>query len=174
MANLNYIFRLLLVALISLFFQFLVLNNLEVSPLVNPYIYIVVLLSMSFGTSTGTLMTAGFVLGLIVDVFCDTPGMHTASCVLMAYMRQYVLRLFAFHDDYVPTAIPSLGSYGADWYIKYALTLVSIHHFALFFLEQFDGLDFWYTILKIVVSVFSSMVMIMIAQFFMPAKETAR
>jgi len=148
--------------------QLFIFNNLQISGFINPYVYILVILTLPFGMSTTSMMLISLASGMIVDVFCNTIGMHAFACVLIGYLRQYVLKFIAFRDEYKIGMFPSVASYGIVWYSKYLLIMVSIHHFALFFIEQFDTLFFWPTLLRVLLSIVASSVFILIAQMFAP------
>lgn len=153
--------------------QLLIFNNLQISGFINPYVYILLILTMPFGTSSWLMMLVSFVLGIIIDIFCDTPGMHAGACVLIGYLRQYVLKYIAFRDEYKSDSFPTISIYGSVWYVKYALIMVSIHHVALFFIEQFDTIFFWPTLLRIVLSIVATMFFIIISQLFIRSKSSS-
>src|SRR6478609_515542 len=56
-----------------------------------PYIYPLFILLLPFATPVWFLLIAGFAMGVTVDMFMDTGGMHAAACVLMAFLRTIVL-----------------------------------------------------------------------------------
>lgn len=170
MINSSNVIRMLLLYVITTIVQIVVLNNLSMTSFVNPQLYILFLLSMPFGVGTIPLMLYGFVTGIVIDLFCDTPGMHASACVLIAYIRRYVLNMLAYRDAYKSDEIPSVMVYGWPWYVKYAGILVSVHHVMLFFVEQFDTLFFWPTLLRVVLSILSTIVLLLLVQYFMPMR----
>ncbi len=123
---------------------------------------------MPFGMSTSILMTVAFVTGLSIDLFCDTPGMHASASVLIGFIRQYILKFIAFSDAYKADEMPSIKSYGLNWFVKYTLLMVSAHHLMLFFVEQFDTFFFWPTVLRIVLSITVSTAFILLSQMIVP------
>lgn len=167
--NSSNIIRLLILFVVCELAQLLIFNNLQISGFINPYVYILVILTLPFGMSTASMMVISFVTGMIIDLFCNTIGMHAAACVLIGYVRQYVLKMIAFRDEYKMGVFPSVASYGLTWYLKYALIMVSVHHFTLFFIEQFDTLFFWPTFLRVILSIAASVLLILIAQMFAPS-----
>lgn len=148
--------------------QILIFNNLEISGFINPYIYIIVIMAVPFGVSTSMLMTIAFVTGLSIDLFCDTPGMHASASVLIGYIRQYILKFIAFSDAYKDDEMPSVKSYGLNWFVKYTVLMVSAHHVMLFIVEQFDTFFFWPTILRIILSIVTSSLLILLSQMIIP------
>ena len=70
--------------------QILLLNNIQISGHIVPYFYILFILLMPFETPGWMLLFAGFALGLSVDMFGQTLGMHTSATVFMAFLRPYL------------------------------------------------------------------------------------
>lgn len=129
---------------------------------------------MPFGVSTSLLMVVAFILGISVDLFCNTPGMHAGACVLMAYLRPLILKYISQHDDYKLGTLPTLYTYDASWYLKYLLMGVTIHHFALFAFEQIDTLFWWPTILRFLLSTVMSVAIIYVSQMFVRISDGSR
>ncbi|MCF0190454.1 MAG: rod shape-determining protein MreD [Marinilabiliaceae bacterium] len=166
MTNSQNIIRLLLLFIILVLLQVVIFNNLDFLGFINPYPYILLVMSMPFGVSTSFLMIIGFGIGLTIDMFSNTPGMHAGSCVLLAYLRPWILKLIALHDDYKTGNLPSSASYGGMWYLKYTILCVSIHHVVLFCFEQIDTILWWPTLLRIILSIAASIVIIYVSQIF--------
>lgn len=148
------IFRFIILVLL----QVLVLNNIQFLGYINPYIYILFLLALPVQTPRWFSLLLGFFIGVIIDMFSDTPGIHTFACVLIAFLRNGTIKLFtAIEEGNNPT--PSFYTFGVSAYIKYVVLLVFVHHTTLFFLEAFSFANFWIMFAKIILS---SLVTIMI------------
>lgn len=156
------IFRFIVVVL----FQVLVMDNIMLNGYMVPYIYLLFLLLMPFETPRWIQLLAGFILGLSIDLFENTLGMHTAATVLVAFLRPYLLNLLAPRDGYEPDTFPRIHYYGFNWFLKYALVVVVIHHFALFYLEVFQLRDFLSTLLRVILSSILSVSIIVLSQYF--------
>ena len=156
------IFRFIVVVL----FQVLVMDNIMINGYLVPYVYLLFILLMPFETPRWMQLIAGFLLGLSIDLFENTPGMHTAATVLVAFLRPYLLNLFAPRDGYEPETYPRIHYYGFNWFLKYTLAVVVIHHFALFYLEVFQLKDFLSTLLRVFLSSILSAATIVLSQFF--------
>lgn len=131
--------------------QVLVLNNIQFLGFINPYIYILFILSLPVRVPRWITLLLAFGLGMIIDTFSNTLGMHTAATVLVAYARSFVINLFTSIDEgNNPT--PSFHSFGVGAYVKYVLVLVFLHHAALFFLEAFSFSHFWLVLFKTLLS----------------------
>jgi len=141
------IFRFILLVLA----QVLVLNNVQFLGFINPYIYILFILSLPVLTPRWLSLILAFALGITVDAFSNTMGMHAFAAVLIAFLRNGTVKLFiALDEGNNPT--PSFYTFGVSAYVKYIVVLVFIHHATLFFLEAFTLTNFWFTLSKIILS----------------------
>lgn len=147
--------------------QVLILNNIEFGGFVNPYFYILFILLLPFETSKWLLLVVSFFLGLSIDLFSHTLGMHAFACVLIAYIRPFVLKVIAPREGYDAGTTPGLRNFGMEWFLKYAIIIVFTHHFALFFIETFKFHQFFSTIIRVVFSSIFTMIIILLSQLLM-------
>ncbi len=158
---LKYAWRFALLCLL----QVLVFNNLQLGGLINafPYIYFILILPISLGRIP--LLFLGFALGLTIDVFSDTGGMHAAASTLIAFYRPLFLQAQSPREGYELHAVPHIRVFGVGWFLLYATLLVLIHHFALFFIEVFRFSEFFYTLFKVLLSTIVTLVLILLIEF---------
>ena len=152
--------------LVVIIFQVLVMDNVMINGYMVPYIYLLFILLMPFETPRWTQLLLGFLLGMGIDLFENTPGMHTAATVLVAFVRPYLLSLLAPRDGYEPETFPRIHYYGFIWFLKYTMIIVVIHHFALFYLEVFQLKVFLSTLLRVILSSILSASTIVLSQYF--------
>ncbi len=129
--------------------QVLVLNNVHVAGYATPFIYIYFLLKLNSGTSRNELMIWGFCLGLAIDLFSNTPGMNAAACVLLAFCRPFILRLFSPRDNQ-DSIEPGFKSMGVGPFTRYVVAATFLHHAMLLLIESFSFFSFPLLLLKIV------------------------
>lgn len=146
-------------------FQVLILNNIQFSGLINPYLYILFLLLLPFETPKFILLLLAFLLGLSIDSFSDTMGMHSSACLAMAFVRPYLLKYISPRDGYELGSKPRLSEFGFSWYLRYSTLLVAVHHVVLFYLEAFTFDNFLYTLARSILSMFFTLVLILLSQF---------
>jgi rod shape-determining protein MreD len=97
------------------------------------------------------LLVLAFILGLTIDFFSNTLGMHAFATVFIAFFRGGVIKLFTnIEEGNNPT--PSFHTFGVSAYIKYVVVMVLIHHTTLFMLEAFSFAHFWVLSVKILLS----------------------
>ncbi|MBK9638281.1 MAG: rod shape-determining protein MreD [Bacteroidetes bacterium] len=158
---LRHLFRFLL--LISL--QILILNNIQLGTFINPFLYILFLLSLPVNMPKLLLLPIAFLTGITIDMFQNTPGMHASACLFMMYLRPYWLKIIAPRDGYDIEVEPSIKKLGFPWYITYASLLVFVHHLFLFFIEVFRFSEFFDTLTRIALSSILTLLLIIIAQY---------
>ena len=83
------IFRFILLVL----FQVLVLNNIQFLGYINPYLYILFILSLPVQMPRWFLLVLAFILGLSIDIFSNTLGMHAFATVFVAFFREGIIKL---------------------------------------------------------------------------------
>jgi rod shape-determining protein MreD len=150
--------------------QVLILNNIQFSGLVNPYMYVLFLLLLPVETPKWFQLILGFMLGFTIDLFSGTIGMHTSATVFLAYLRPHILTLMAPRDGYETGMLPRMHFFGFGWFLQYTLILVLAHHLFLFYAEAFRFYDFFMTLLRALISSFFSILLIMISQFLIYRK----
>jgi len=162
----NYLPRYILTFVILVLVQVLLMNNIQLGGYLNPYIYVLFLLSLPFETPKWGLLVLGFLLGLTIDLFSHTVGMHTSACVFMAFMRPMVLGTLEPRDGYEPDTYPSVRDYGLNWYFKYSSILILAHHLFLFYIEMFKLDNFFHTLSRALLSGLLSLIFILIIKVF--------
>lgn len=145
--------------------QVLLLNNIQLSGYINPYIYILFILVLPVRFPKLLSLILAFICGLSIDLFTNTAGMHAAATVLMTYSRPAALRIFSPRDGYEAESVPSMNKLGFNWFVVYASVMILIHHFALFFIEVFTFSEFFHTLTRVLFSAAASLLVILIAQF---------
>lgn len=158
--------RYLMIFIVLVLAQVLIFNNIEFSGFINPYVYVLFILLLPFYTPKIVLLISAFTLGLSIDLFMGTPGVHSSATLLMAFSRPSVLALFSPREGYQSGTYPRLEEFGPEWFIKYTVLLVIIHHFSLFYLEVFSFNQFFSTFLRAFLSTIFTSAIIVFSQFF--------
>ncbi len=144
---------------------------MEFSGYLNPYLYVICILTLPFETPGWLLLTLAAVLGLTVDMFSNTMGMHMAASLILAFVRPFVLERFAPRDNYEPGTLPLPSYYGFGWFFKYAAILVFIHHLFYFVIESFSIENFVGIMIKTVGSILFTLVAIGVTLLFTYQKK---
>ena len=143
--------------------QVLILNNVQINGYLNPYVYILFIMLLPPKLPNVLVLGLAFVLGFTIDVFGDSYGIHTAACVLLAYVRPGVLSLVSIKggEDLEAIGVKQLR-FGR--FFTYSGILCFIHHFTLFYLEAFRLNEFIDTLIRALFSTAISLLLILMIE----------
>lgn len=128
--------------------QVLIFNNVDYWGYVNPMIYIVYLLLSPYRENRVPYLCTAFLLGLCVDIFSNTGGLHAASSVFIAYCRKSIL-LIVFGKNFEYQEMDLVG-YPFTKILSYTTLMVVLHHTLFYFLEVFNFNHLLLTTVKII------------------------
>src|SRR6201985_1667142 len=134
------------------FIQVFLLKNITIYNLSTPYLYILFILLLPFETPNILLFALAFLMGITIDAFYDTPGLHTCACVLLAFVRILFISITVQKEGFDNEPEPTLSIMGCRWFFTYAAVLTVIHHFFLFNLEAFSLSQLESTISRVLLS----------------------
>ena len=118
-----------------IFFQIFILSNIQFSGYINPYYYIIFILTISHKTSRTGVLLLSFLIGIIIDIFSNSYGAHAFSSVLIAYLKVMWIDPKSSIDSDETIEFTSLSM---DRFMMKSSIYILIHHFSLFFLERFS------------------------------------
>ncbi len=166
---------------IIILIQVLILNKITLRwwaqpvgfPIFIPYIYPLFILLLPFETSVVALLIAGFILGLTMDTFMNTAGMHACATVLIAYLRTNVLNaLLPKNLIEYPNQSPGVKNMGWIPFLVYSTFLIVLHHAVFFTVELWSFANIGYLLLKIFASSVTSLLFV-IAYLLLFTRQTA-
>ena len=105
-------------------------------------------------------MLIGAAAGLIMDIFCNSLGIHTAGCILIMFIRPYLLGAIVNDKDRLNEQI-SLHTVGMEALIKYVVILVVLHHFVIFSLAAWSWCHLGFVLMETIVSSIITIAIIM-------------
>lgn len=155
------IFRFIFLVLLQVW----VLNNIQFSGYVNPYMYLLFVLLLPFETPGWLVLFLSFFLGITIDMFTDTLGMHASATLFVGFLRPFLLQSIAPRDGYEIGTFPRIHYYGFTWFLKYTLILVISHHLFLFTVEAYSFTAFYLVLWRTVLSTVFSTVLIVLSQY---------
>ncbi|MDR1201167.1 MAG: rod shape-determining protein MreD [Tannerellaceae bacterium] len=145
--------------------QVLILNNIYFLRLVTPFLYFYFIVKMPVGFTSTRVTSLSFLLGLIIDIFSNTPGMHAAACTFAGFVRPAIIKILM--GDELPDALsPSFKTFGYGGFLRYVLILVVLHHLTLFIIESMTLFDPLFLLIRIVSSIAATMLLICIVELF--------
>lgn len=139
--------------------QILLFNQLQLWGVCHPYVYVLCLLMMPITLPHSVDMVIGAVVGLVMDVCCNSLGIHTASCILVMFLRPYLIAAFVNEKERLTEQI-SIRTIGFEAFIKYAVLIVMIHHLAVFMLAAWSWSHIGFVLAETVVSSMMTLLLI--------------
>ncbi len=175
----KFIVNFIIIMLIQLF----LLNDIVIKssisllgiPAFIPLVYPLVLLLLPVNTPHWLLMLLGFFTGIVMDYFCNTPGMHAAACVLLCYIRPYLLSLF-FQQSVkeLGGVVPSLFRMGIASFLFYISVAVLVHHLFFYSLQIWSFKNGLYILFKTLLSGILTILLILLSQLLFAQREIKR
>ena len=156
-----------MLTLVVLFAQILVLNNLSITPLVAPMIYIVLIVMMPIESSQWKMLGAGLLLGVFMDLTMGTAGLNTIVTLPIAFFRRPLLYASTGMSSVSKEeGIPSVKRLGMRFH-RYAITLIVLHSVLFYVVESLSFYNFGALMLRLACSTLCSLLLdyIIIALF---------
>lgn len=150
--------------------QILIFNKMNFGGYVSAFPYILFIILYPVNGNKANLLLASFFLGLVMDLFCNSGGVHATSCVLLAFLRPYFFK-FSFGLSYEYQTI-KLNDVLTPERFTFILLSVSLHHIAMFLLESFQVSFLFDILLRTVLSiVFTILTCIILIYLIKPNKR---
>lgn len=153
-----------------LMLQILIFNNINLFGYIKPFPYILFILLFPVNGNKYALLTISFLMGLILDMFSNSGGIHAAACLILAYVRPSLFK-FSFGVSYEYQTIKIVDKITSER-ISFLLTSIIIHHIILFSLEYFRLSLLFSTLLKsLLTSIFTFVICIILILLIKPTKR---
>lgn len=157
-------FILLILAQVAIF------SKINFLGFINPYPYILFIILYPVNGNKNGLLLASFFLGITMDMFSDSGGVHAASCLTLAYMRPSFFK-FSFGLSYEYQTVKINERLTPE---RFSFLLISVltHHIIFFLLEIFRFTFFWDILLRTILStIFTLILCILLIYLFKPTKN---
>lgn len=149
--------------------QITIFNNINFWGFINPYPYMLFIILFPVNGNRNSLLIASFFLGLVLDLFSNSGGVHTAACVVLAFLRPYLFK-FSFGLSYEYQTV-RLNDVLTPERFSFIFLAVVIHHFTLFLLELFSVEFIWEIGLRTLIStIFTIIICILLIYLIKPSK----
>ena len=159
----------LLLLVLFLALQVLVLNHVQILGYATPMVCVYFILLFPLGTPRWQILTWGFLIGLLQDIFTNTPGMNAASLTLVAMIQPAILKTFSSRDteDNEESLPPSAGTMDWSHFLRYVAVAVITQQIVFYLLEAFS----FFNLLEILINIGGGSLM---SFFFIWALEGVR
>jgi len=150
--------------------QVLIFNRIDLFGFINPFPYILFIILYPVNGNKSGLLLASFFLGLMMDMFCNSGGVHAVACLILAYFRPSIFK-FSFGLSYEYQTV-KLNDVLTPERFSFILIAVVLHHSILFILEVFK-ISFLFDILlrTIMSSIFTIITCVIIIYIIKPSKR---
>lgn len=131
------IFRFIIIVLV----QVVLLNRINIGGSLNYFhffLYPVFILYLPLKLQRFVIILLAFLLGITLDLFYNSPGVHASACLFTAFVRKYVLRLLEPIEGYNKEHDLSIYKMGIIWVASYTAILLLVHLIWYFSLEAFS------------------------------------
>ncbi len=153
--------------------QVFVVNQIDLGFL-NPYIslavYVSFLLTFSTKISKYVTMLVALLLGLSIDMFLNTEGIHASACLFLALVRPYLLRRIQTANPLENVQELTVYTEDIQKYALYSVLLLGAFFFWLFLIEEFSLLALPLILVKTVSSTIFTALLIIIGQYLLYRK----
>ena len=150
--------------------QVLIFNRIDLFGFINPFPYILFIILYPVNGNKSGLLAASFFLGLLMDMFWNSGGVHAAACLILAYYRPAIFK-FSFGLSYEYQTVKLTDVLSPERF-SFLLIAVVLHHFVLFVLEVFKISFLWDIVVRTLLStVFTLVTCIIIIYIIKPSKR---
>ena len=171
------ILEVVLKGFIYLLIQFFLLSEVTLFGAAQAWVYIAVIITMPANIPRIQLLFIALFYGFLVDIFSNTLGMHAACAVLVAFSKDFFLKIFA---SQIPSSSNSDGetltirTNGLPWFLMYAGSLVFIYQVAFYFIDSAGFSWLLFTAKKILLSTLFTLTVMVILQYIVYPSRTKR
>lgn len=154
--------------LILTFLQVIVFRNVNIGwgsfNYIHVFVYPIFILMLPIRTPSSSVLLLAFLMGIIVDIFYDSPGVHTSAIVFMAFLRSIIINYIEPREGYSVNDRPTISEHGLTWYLIYSGLLLIAFLFFYFSVEAFTFAYFLSIWLKTIFSLIISYIFVIIHQ----------
>ena len=165
----NYFIKYLGLLPLYLLLQVLVLNEVLFSSYINPFLYVLLIITLPLKTPKWFLLSYAFLLGFSIDLFSGSLGFHSTATVLIAFVKPLISKITIPHNILGETDEITLKKVGNKAFITFSLFLILIHNSCLFITEHVSiNVEL---LSKILASSVVTLIIILITQLFLQDKK---
>lgn len=156
-------------AILIVLAQVLVFNRIEVGFGVYLMVYPLFVLTLPFRMNMFQGLLISFLIGIAIDFFSNTYGLHASALVFAFYIRSFVFKIFPPHEDYARgedgTRYASAGRF-----FMILISFIFLHHIWYFLLESFNLKESLFTLVRILLSTIASTIVAQLLFLMFAAK----
>ena len=133
-------------------------------------IYPMFIMLLPFQTPHWLLILLGFIMGLAVDLFTNTPGINSFALTTVAFLRPYICQAIVPRGGYDINQSPNKHTFGIEWFVKYSAILLLICIFIYFLMSYLTFSKILPTLLFTTTSFILSYIILILTQYIFNPK----
>ena len=157
-------------ALFIVLLQILMCNRIALWGVATPFVIVYLFLKMPSGVKPHLAMTVAFFVGLLVDLFTNTPGVYALASVTVAFLHNPLLMRIQYRDRGEERYVPSMATLGVWRYALFAFLLTLIFCIVLFCVESFSFFAPAFLAARIVNSTLLTLIVILVVDLLIEKK----
>jgi rod shape-determining protein MreD len=155
--------------IILIFFQIILFNKINFLGFLNPYLYILFIILYPVKNNRNFFLLFSFLLGIFIDMFLDSGGIHALASLTLAYFRPNIFK-FTFGLSYEYQTVKINNNFTSER-ISFIVISVFIHHFIMYMVQLFKVGSFFSLSLELFLgTIFTALLSLLIIQVFKPNK----
>ncbi len=131
--------------LLILALQVLLFDHLHIGSWGIIMMYVLFLINLPVRIPNWAEMLIGLCVGLVMDIWHSSLGIHIAACVALSFVRPLLLNNAVQDVERIKDSM-SIQTIGRIEYTKCIVILTILHHFIVFSLEAWN-IQFWWIVL---------------------------
>lgn len=150
--------------------QIMIFNRIDLFGFINPFPYVLFIILYPVNGNKSSLLAASFLLGLLMDMFWNSGGIHAAASLILAFYRPAIFK-FSFGLSYEYQTVKLNDSLTPERF-SFILIAVVLHHFILFVIEAFKISYMWDILVRTILSaIFTIITCILIIYIIKPSRR---
>jgi len=145
--------------------QVFVFNYVQWFGFLNPFVYLLFLILLPLEISRTGQYIVAFITGFIIDAFLKTYGIQAFACVLLVFVRPYIILILNGFKPLETGVKPVPGVKDFNWILVYTLLLVFVHQITVTAFEIFQWIQWWRIIWTSAVNTFFTTFIILCMEY---------
>ncbi len=133
------------------------------------FIYPIFIMLLPLEIPHGLLVFLGFLMGISVDVFYNSFGLHASVMALLSFSRPLICGLLEPRGGFEVGKALTKNSFGLRWFIRYSAVITLLH---MLFIVLFEELSLsLFLLARIFLGFILSMLLVILYQFIFNPKH---
>lgn len=155
--------------------QVIIFNRIALFSLGLAFVFIYFIIKLPVNLSPAKVVFFAFLIGFVIDIFQDTPGVNALACTCLGALRRPIMRLYIPREEDIVHSTPSIRTLGASVFAKYLLTMVLAYCLLVFSIEAFTFFNPMILLARVVAStLLTSVLLIAFDSLSLPSRSEKR